>query len=520
MESEQNRLVEVPSDAFAKRQADGTLYVYKRSHPKKGTKIETVMIGAIEAGADSKFMLPNSEYFKEYNIDEAGEQLRFGATFAAYKVAKNAKLLDSLADSLGRSAHRALYMALHMLHKGIILDKIEEWSNEHYFMHYDQRITTDSASYWYGTITKEDTQHFIQSWVKRRYRQELAFFDTIASYALRAPLAEAECVYKNPQVNFSLVCDEKTRIPLFFSLKKDEETPDEDHLASVIQQAFNYGIKDINLFLDSAFATPENFSFLTKASKTFSVLLPTDHEITTDVLKELRGEAIRPKHFMEQHGVFCYAFPMEVFGLDGKMLIFYDAAMKEAQRILVDDEIKRTAELLDVKDLIGRIRFRKYFMIKSEGKSFSCTVNPRKLARETKHNGYFVVFSNDMNLAPEAALKNYKVKALNEYYYKFTEKERRGNKLHSLSEKTREGKTFVMFISFILKAAMLEKLSGYLAERQMTLVQALDLLETIKIARYNGVYRLVGKVPQECAGILEALGCSDIKAALDEINKR
>jgi transposase len=324
-----------------------------------------------------------------------------------------------------------------------------------------------------------------------------------------------------PQVNFGVFSSENTKIPLYYSLY-DGSIPDKANLPYVLQDASDAGLNNLILYLDGAFATKPCFDSLKKCN-TFVVGMPLNLAETKNIASKFSGTMHMYNNYINMFNVYYQEYATTIHGVVGKAIVYFDYHKLANQMDATVREYQRNEiELLSKKQYPeGKLKkFQKYFVIKKgscDGRNFSYTVDQDKFDKYIKYHGYFMVFTNNIDLDPKAALYSYRGKDVDEKVFDQMKNDIDGDRLHVKCEDSLKGKLFVIFIALIIRSKMLHELSGYLSKHSMSFEEIMDTLDSIEVAHTSSGYKQRCSVTKKAREILAEFGCYDLEQELSNL---
>jgi transposase len=124
--------------------------------------------------------------------------------------------------------------------------------------------------------------------------------------------------------------------------------------------------------------------------------------------------------------------------------------------------------------------------------------------------GYFALISTDMSLSAEEALTIYREKDVVEKAFDQLKNGMDYRRMRTHYAQTTEGKTFVVFISLIVRSVMIKKLKGNEETSDLTIKQAIKQLENILELHSEGKRNLL-TISKMQRNILAAIGVEQFK---------
>jgi hypothetical protein len=197
-------------------------------------------------------------------------------------------------------------------------------------------------------------------------------------------------------------------------------------------------------------------SYLKEADRIFEALGANIAQYTNEL----------PNH--PNHHTYCVGKALEIYGISGKALLYFDSQSHVTQCNDLSEYIERLKAELSVLKRFPKSklpRYSPYFTLsKHENDSgFDFAVDIIKVEELRGRKGYFQLFTTDLAASPANILDYYRAKDADEKIFAQIKVDMDGNRIRTHNEITADGKTFVTFIACVLRAYMLRKLSGYLS---------------------------------------------------------
>jgi len=298
-------------------------------------------------------------------------------------------------------------------------------------------------------------------------------------------------------------------MPLYYNRYSGSLT-DKTNLTCVLANAKSVGIEKVKMVLDGGFWSKEALTNLHANCEAFSVGMPAYLSESVKAIAELGQNIAQYSNKLSNHRTYCVQSETGIFGIQGKILLFFDAQNQVTQHKDLSELIERLKIELSTLKRYPKSklkRFLPYFIItKHEADSgFDFEVDVEKIEALRKHKGYFLIFSTDMTGTPDDILDYYRAKDADEKIFAQIKIDMDGNRIRTHSEATTEGKTFVTFVACILRSYMMRKLTTYLSANSTSMKKTFNQLSNIVTVSANGEpLRLIQALTKKQKDILSA----------------
>jgi len=474
-----NQLVTVPDDngivvkvAGAKHEK----YIYKQTRFYRNSdgkpRNDAVLIGKLDP--DSGKMYPNAKYFEIFNLHPEYAHVSvqdYGYSYLVLKCARDISLYECLELAFGSTAMDILVMAAYIIREGNAMDGIDDWQIRNYFPNYDKLLNSQSTSRIFASLDHEQYSEFFTRWVRKSLTNGIVCYDVTSISSYSQEMVSVERGYNRDgddlsQFNLGMFCDEISKMPLFYDRYSGSLT-DKTNLTCVLANARSIGIERVKMVLDGGFWSEEALKNLDSTCEAFSVGMPAFLNESTKAISEFGYNIAQYSNELSNHRTYCVQSDTEIFGIKGKILLYFDAQNQVCQHKELSEMIERLKiELTELKRYPKSKlkRFSPYFTItKHEADSgFDFEVNVENIEKLRRHKGYFLIFSTDMTGTPDDILDYYRAKDADEKIFAQIKIDMDGNRIRTHSEATTDGKTFVTFIACILRSFMMRKLTSFL----------------------------------------------------------
>lgn len=305
---------------------------------------------------------------------------------------------------------------------------------------------------------------------------------------------------------------------------------DRTNLSYVLANAKTVGIERVKLIIDGGFWSQECFSSLDECCEAFTVGMPTFIKDARKIIAEHGEEIDSYANELAKSNVYCMPVNYEIFGIQGRVLVYYDSYSHINQCVDLSETIERLKSELAVLKRYPRNKIRRYdpyfILTKNEKDSgFDYIVDNDKVEKIRKEKGYFLIFSTDKKSSPADILAYYRAKDADEKLFSQIKVDMDGGRIRTHNESTTDGKTFVTFIACIIRSYILGKLNDYLTSNSTSLKKVFNQLSNISIISSNNKYRLAKALTKKQKQILTVFMANDsllssIKESASTLNNR
>jgi len=535
MSNYEKLLVNIPDDKGIHTKsagAKGEKYVYKyvkyyRNEDGK-PRNKARAIGKFDPASGKMF--PNNNYFDIYNLEPTLADVTvcdYGYSHLVLKVCHDMNLWECLTKVFKTNAIDIVVMAAYMIREGNAMDGLDDWQQRNYFQGSERLLTSQVTSRIFGSITEKQRHEFFKMWVNQASCDGSVFYDVTSFSSYAQEMTAVERGYNRdgenlPQYNLGMFCDERNKTPLYYNRYNGSLT-DRTNLSYVLTNAKEVGIDRVKMVLDGGFWSQECFSSLRDCCAAFTVGMPTFLKEAEKIIME-HGMGIESYSYeLPKRNIYCIPVNHEIFGIPGRVLVYYDSYSHVNQCGELSEKIERLkAELAGLKRYPKNNikRYVPYFnLTKHEQNSgFDYIVDNDKVENLRKAKGFFLIFSTDMQSSPADILGHYRAKDADEKLFSQIKVDMDGGRTRTHSESTTDGKTFVTFIACVIRSYILGKLNDYLTSNSTSLKKAFNQLSNISIIlNNNNEYRFSKALTKKQKQILTVFKANDsIASSLKE----
>jgi transposase len=515
-------LVDIPDDKgvhVKSAGAKGEKYVYCHTKYYRNAdgnpRNKSVSIGKYDA--ESGRMVPNANYYERFQVDPVpadSTRWDYGFCYLVLKLSREIGLCECLQTAFGKSgAMDILVMAAYIIREGGAMDGIDDWQSRNYFPEHSRQMSSQVTSRCFASYGYAQRMKFFARRIKTAMTGDTVCYDVTSISSYSKNMISVERGYNRDgddlaQYNLGMFCDEKSRTPLYFNRYSGSLT-DRTNLSKVLANAKEVGIRRVKLVIDGGFWMEECLKSLAKECAAFTVGLPASQDISKEMIAAHGAGIASYANQIGSQRVFCVQAECALYGVPGKILLYYDEWNHANLCRELSEKIDRlTAELKALKrypkSKLGR--FKNYFAItkhETDG-GFDFVAKTDEIDAESKCKGFFLLFTNDMDASPSDALYYYRAKDADEKIFAQIKVDMAGARIRTHSEETTEGKTFVTFVACVIRSYMLRNLRQYLTDNSVSLKKALNQLSNIEIVSGSDGFRFIKALTKKQKQILSA----------------
>ena len=499
-------LVDIPDDKgvhVKSAGAKGEKYVYKYvkyfRNADGSPRNKAKAIGKFDP--ESGKMYPNNNYYDIYNLDPSFPDISvwdYGYSYLVLKVCRDSGLFDCLSRTFGERAMDIVIMAAYMIREGNSMDGIDDWQQRNYFPGVNHLITSQTSSKKFEAISIIEQNEFFKRWVKMAIGSGSVCYDVTSISSYSQGMASIELGYNRDsenlaQYNLGMFCNEATKVPLYFNRYNGSLT-DKTNLSSVLANAKSVGIEHVKMVLDGGFWSKECLTSLQDFCAAFTMGMPLYLKESERILTAHGINIEKYENELSRHHIYCVSVNTKVYGVPGRVLIYYDPYNHINQCIELSNRINRLKAELAALVLYPKNKLSRYtpsFILTEhkKGGGFDYLIDTEKVEKLRERKGYFLLFSTDMESTPSDSLDYYRAKDADEKLFAQIKVDMDGDRIRTHKEETTDGKAFVIFIACVMRSYLLNKLSNYLTDSSTSMKKVFSQLSNINILLGNDGYR-------------------------------
>lgn len=514
------QLVNIPKDkgihikpAGKKKEKYVYKYVSYYRNENKEPRNKAKSIGKFDEATGK--LIPNKNYFEMYKVHDLLLNVliwNYGYTYLIEKISKDIGLFDCLVAGFGEERSvELLTLSAYVIRQGNIMDGVCDWQEKQFNPHLKHKLTSQRCSDIIGNISEDMKQEFFIKWINVSLTKGGVFYYDVTSFSSHSnEMTDIERGYnrdkeKLNQSNMGMFCDETTRLPVYYERYNGSLT-DKTNLPYTMENARRLGIKNIKLILDGGFFDKKCLKSIKKYCDSFTVGMPTHLKEAKLILNEHREGIDSYTYEIDKH-TYAKSIDITMFGMSGRIIVFYDAL----NRVFLCDDLSAYIErLVDELESLKKYpasklsRYKPYFTLTKheDGVGFDYVLDFDKVEDARKNKGFFLLFTTDMISSPADLLYYYRAKDADEKIFSQIKTDLGNRRFRTHNKNTTDGKSFLMFISCILRTYLLKQLSPYLSARSMSLTKALNQLDNIMIIEDDGIKRFTKALTKKQKDIL------------------
>lgn len=509
-----NIKVEIPSK---KRIQKSTNYVYEILK-RKGKDTPKDIVLCVGRAIDDQYMHPNDKYYIQHPnlmrpepMEEPGDFsifIKIGGYLLINEICKQEGLSDVLSTVFGQQSSLIIsYITYLLLEQDSRAQHYKYFAFENYMgLNYIPSESTLSNLFNYK-IRDTDIALFLQEWLQYRLKRlgdntriDIDFdstnFNNSSNNLKLSEYGNPKVDEHLPQINLAYFIERNTGCPIFYDLYYGSII-DLEHCKTAIKKVKQLApTANIQFVLDRGYFCQKNIEYIEENGYSY-LCMAKRNTVLDDLMKEytrdkmciaenriddcIYGIKLHHKIFKDsKHKNYLYLFCNE-----GEVLVPYN--MKQT---MIENVCK---QIIGKKDKKGYIRntYSKYINIGLEKDIIiSATPNYEYLNNYKKELGYFLIVSNE-DLKIEDVYSSYRHRDVVEKAFIMSKTESDLLKKYSQTDNAYSAKTFLGFLTTVIRTSILDKCKSYLFEyRSETTQTILAEINKIIIQKINTEYVL------------------------------
>lgn len=549
-----NLKFELPEHGTCRQTRGDVVYIYKymdswkTSSGERSRNRKKKMIGRLVKDEDGReFLMPNDAYFELYGKPKPLDKIDWGQTrhpgrhsvihkesgfvrTSLFQLAAMVSLMklgamELLWDSFGTvTGSQIAFLAAHYASGKTSLSLLDLESERTAVFEEARGMTSQSASALLSSgITPEGKKKFFTGWIKSAAKKGNLAYDVTSLSTYSKAIRSAEYGYNRDheqlkQVNFGLVCNEETNLPVYL-VHYDGSINDKTNLISVLQQLKERGIpEDVTFVMDNGFASTKNIEFMLREKISFVMGIPVNSwkSVGQQVENWASSQVINNESLIRDlkfgqpessHVYQCGTLDHEWHGSRVK-LHCYRALDRYS------DEISKLHILTD--ECVGYIAAHhafpeeeKYQRVKEffdrTGKTW--TLNNERLNKKFSTMSCFALFSSpELNLSARGALVRYRWKDADEKMFDCLKNDIGMRRLQVNKDDAVNGLAFVLFLAVLIRKAMFNECCEEMKKNNLSFTDIVEILH-VRTGELNhdGSVRSLNTVPKLCRNLFDAM---------------
>lgn len=528
-------LVSIPKGSKIYKQNDN-YYVYHviDSIYHKDKKYNTEKRTCIGRKFNDDKMYPNDNYFKYYSSPEEyieaspefSDCIKIGA-MAVFDFVLNELGISNMLDFITKDNSNLFKDLIYYYTFGnnTVTQYYKYFIREHFC--YSNKIYSDSQiSKILNQLTDDNISNFLTDWNNKQQKENiLVDFDgtNINSSNSNSDLTEfghPKIDEGLPQINLSYAIDHNSGLPLFYELYPGSIT-DMSETKIMIDKAKNYGFNDKNItfILDRGMFSKNNLDYLEGKNIKYIIMAKLSLEVINNtIIGNINKIKNQYSCYIPNHNLYGKTFERDIFK-DKKVKylhIYYDDEKASIERKVLSQNLAFYEESLNIvlkeKKKISDLKpYKKYFSFKTDKDGFIKSYNPNNeiIQKELEFCGFFAIVTAD-KLDVKYVIDEYRKRDIVEKTFRDVKSYIGLNKFRVHSDISIKTKTFLTFITAIIKANLKNKLASYLHDSSSeTLVTTFKEIEKIQVTKINNVYVKRYALTSKQRKILDALNIKE-----------
>lgn len=534
-----NVRVPIPNKTYQRKQNDSVyIYYYIEFFRKNGKPSnKSVNIGKLDPVSLS--LIPNDHYYEYFDkgcefIPETSETIYEGVVSIGYtavlrEIYSSLNLDSILEDNFCQLSKDILSIAGYAVKEGSIMSYIDDYMENHFCFENRNLLTSQAVSSIFSAISSSDRQKFFKDWIKKCAANDYIAYDVTSVSTYSNGIIEAEFGYNRDhddlkQINIGMFSTTGSKLPVYYENYNGSLT-DKINLIHVLKNAREVGIETVGIVMDGGFFDEERIKSMNEIVPRFTVGMPSHLDYSKELLDTYREGLYDFKNSTSFESNYARMAEYNIYGIDGRVMIGLNTMTRDLMTASLRKDIaKREKELKEKKikkyeTVLSKKRYTELFDIipDKNGKDYEYRLNETAVHECSKNYGYFLVFTTDHEATAEDILYYYREKDVDEKMFYQLKDYMEARRLHTHTQKTTDGKLFVLFIALIMRSRLYQKLKQYKTANHMTLEKCIRKLENIQvILRKNQSPRLVKELTRQQKDLLDIFQI-DINKLIDEL---
>lgn len=445
--------------------------------------------------------------------DTQSRQKRVPEKYAVTKEVGCALLLETVAHSTGlyetvkkvfpNNYEIILTCAYFMARCDEPLSHCEQWTAQS-VSPVDDRLGDQRISELLPLLSGDKQKEFFHQWRNKLQDEDNYAIDitSISSYAQAIKIIRAGYNRDGEdleQINLALMIGSKSMLPICYRIIPGNVN-DSSSLIAFLRTLNAMGFKKFKLVMDKGFYTEENVNAMYRLRLKFTLSVPNGKKISSDAIKDVRQS-------IENFDNFLIFGSSEVYATTLKKKWVTDGANHRCYVHVYLDQRKRNDDYNHFIEKLHGVRKRivedgdeasicspmakKYLLIKKYDGKYIVQSNQQAIEEYRNGNaGFLVIISNHINNALDA-LRIYREKETAENGFDDMKNEIDFNRLRIRTEAALDGKTFIIFLSLILKSYIAKIIRGSLELQHHTrdeIMNEMSILKKVTIGGSKPIY--------------------------------
>ena len=498
--------VSVPSNGVTRVKRNHFIYVselidsWKTSDGSRNTNRRSKIIGRlVRAEPECNVMYPNEAYYELHGLEKPAVNFaqiskpgrkcntvyaEGAAIFPGFALLAACALIDCQATSIltqcfgQQLAEQIIFMATHYASGHTSLECLDFHAMKHNVYKSARGLNAKNARELIANgLKSENIKAFFDKWLPAAAGDDAIAYDVTALPTQAKNITYAQRGYAHggpelPQVNYALMCNCKTGMPLYYSSYYGSIT-DKKNLQHVIDSAIERHLPgNLSLIFDRGFASKANIEELTHKGINFIMGVPgtfkgamelldaftlennTDFEDLV-LLQKLDGT-------ISEHGCRSKTVPFEYYGIKLNLHLYVNEEINHDKSMELNHHIAHCLQIARQTNQLpedGYLKDARDCIIKEgKGKNITFRVDNEKYREKKRKYGSFALFSSaQCNYNSHDSLRLFRNREIDEEIFNCLKTDLHLLPLRVWSNDAMHGKFFILFISAIIRRHILQK---------------------------------------------------------------
>ena len=484
--------VAIPEHGVVKKRMGDKIYLYYATAVYRNEKgqptCDRVSIGRYDE--ESGMLIPNRNYYEVYLKKPAPSTAGIqscGAYSAFRGICDKLGITRLVKRYFPENWEQMLTVAQYMLSEGNVMYYLKDYAQEHKV---EASTVPDDAqiSRMFSELREEDRMLFFREWVKVKRPKEYVAYDVTSVSSYSKGIEDLEWGYnrdkeKLPQVNMGMYYGEECGLPLYYRVYPGSIS-DKAHLKYMTAGNGLIDNRKTRFVMDRGFYSGENLRYLTEQGCRFVIALPGSLKYGTELIQKHREELMNHSEYRLGKGLpYGKAFETTALGFRMKVHLYYspEKAVQESEALyeLLERQENDLSQMEEPPE--KKLHYDRYFYINrsKEGK-LGYIRNHKAIDEQLARCGFFMIAETDFTKTTAEVLELYRRWDVIEKSFDDLKNELDMKRLRCHNGDTGSGKTFVAFLSLIVRSYMLKQLRPMMRQNDYTFRKILIELDKIR----------------------------------------
>lgn len=383
-------------------------------------------------------------------------------------------LLDGVAENIGlkrivydvfeEDAKAIMTCVEYMASHSDALCHCEQWSAGS-LTPFEDKLSDQRISELLPRIDENRRAIFFREWVKSLGDDDNYALDITSISSYIKGITQIRAGYNRDkesleQINLAVLIGSRSNIPAYYSILPGNIT-DKVTLKRFVRTLKAHGFSKFSIVTDKGFCTAENMNELYRSHQRFLLGMENRMKVASDAIDRVRDDIKQFDNYYELGSSIVYCTTeTQTWTTDGKnhrlyVHVYFDSRKKN------DDELHFAEKLNRIRNGImegdeayaSSPMAKRYLKVTRYKDKITITANQDSIEEYNRNAGFLVIVSNHVKDSHEA-LRVYREKETAESGFDDIKNEMDLKRLRIHSESSMEGKTFLVFLSLILRLQM------------------------------------------------------------------